>query len=79
MLITEYNAAGAAVADLKVAARLLHNVPVLGAVPLNELRGFKTCEAAGEGVLDAYCASIDAGLTKLPGLRSRGYRIERAS
>lgn len=67
-----------AVSDLTTAAAILRR-PRGGvrAIDVRSLAGGAEALAAGPGAFDTYCGAIDAGLSRMRGLTSRGYYIER--
>lgn len=68
-----------AIGDLETASSLLRRPgsPVRG-LDIRELAGGAHAWAAGAAAEDIYCAAIDAGLRRLPGLTRYGYTLRRA-
>lgn len=67
-----------AVRDLTTAAAVLRK-PGSGVVALDvrDLAGGAQALATGPRAFDVYCAAIDAGLGRMRGLGTRGYRLVR--
>lgn len=68
-----------AISDLTVAASLLRSKRsgVVG-LDVRELAGGAQAFSIGPRAADVYCAALDAGLSRMGGLTSRGYIIRKA-
>lgn len=78
--LDSFNLVELAVSDLTVAAAILRR-PRGGvlALDLRDLAGGRLAFAAAPAAQDVYLGAIDAGLSRMRGLGSRGYRIVRVS
>lgn len=68
-----------AVGDLNAAHAILRTGGAVRGLDIRELAGGTYAWAAGPAAENTYCAAIDAGLRRLPGLTRYGYVLRRAS
>lgn len=72
----DVNPVGLAVADMRVVAGVLRGRTVK-ALDIRDLSGYRRADSHSDGAVDIYLGAVDAALDRLPGLRNRGYKIER--
>ncbi len=74
------NVVSLAVRDLNGAAAILRKSGgVVRGLDVRELAGGAAMLERGPVAFDRYCAAIDAGLARLPGLTNAGYVIRRVA